>query len=56
MFEKDGDYTMLERDRIIPFNKNNPFVAYADMSDDELNEFIDSAVKFIKRRNSDESF
>jgi hypothetical protein len=51
MFE-DG---IIERDRIIPLNKNNPFTAYQDMSDDELSEFIDNAVRLIKQRNNAES-
>jgi hypothetical protein len=47
MFE-DG---IIERERIVKFNKGNPFIAYQDMTDDELNEFIDNVVWFIKQRN-----
>ena len=39
-----------ERDKIIPFNKNNPYVPYEIMTKEELREFIDSAVAFIAYR------
>ena len=41
---------IIERDKIIPLNKNNPYVSYNDMIEEELVEFINSAVKFMKVR------
>ena len=40
----------VNRDNIIPLNKNNPFVTYKKMTVDELSEFLDSAVELIKKR------
>ena len=40
------------RDNIIPFNRKKPFVAYEYMTDTELEDFIKSAIDFIKRRNN----
>ena len=48
MFE-DG---CIERDRIIPLNKSNPYVTYEKMTKDELIEFIDASVKITKKRAS----
>ena len=41
---------IIERDKIIPFNKNNPYVTYSDMTEEELIEFIDNAILFIMRK------
>jgi len=48
MFE-DG---VIERDKIIPFNPENPYVDYSQMTDDELNEFLDKTMWFIKSRGT----
>ena len=42
---------IIERDMIITFNKNNPYVSYEKMIKEELQEFIDNAVAFIARRS-----
>jgi len=41
----------IERNNIIPFNKNNPYVTYEGMTKEELLEFIDNAVAFIAYRS-----
>ena len=48
MMFKNSEIT---RDNIIPFNKNNPFVMYKNMTLDELDEFLNNVVKLIKERN-----
>lgn len=47
MFEDEN----IERDKIIPLNKSNPFMPYGAMTVDELREFIDNAVRLIRLRN-----
>ena len=42
----------IEKTKIIPFNKANPFASYKTMTDEELCEFLDGAVKFIGQRNA----
>ena len=42
---------IIEKEKIIPFNKNNPYIPYKGMTKDELKEFIDNAVAFIIRRS-----
>jgi len=41
----------IERDKIIPFNKNDPFIEFNSMTIEGLNEFLDSVVWLIKQRN-----
>ena len=41
---------IIEKEMIIPFNKNNPYVPYTKMTKEELQEFIDNAVAFIAHR------
>jgi len=52
MFENE----IITKDKIIPLNKNNPFVPYKNMTIDELNEFLDNVVCLIKKRNSTTHF
>lgn len=42
----------IKRNKIIPFNKENPYVTYKNMTNAELDEFIANAVDLIKRRNA----
>ena len=48
MIFKDGK---IERDNILPFNKNNHFVPYKKMTIDELDEYLERVVRLIKERN-----
>ena len=41
---------IIERNKIIPFNKNNPFVSYENMTIEELFEFIENAEDFVIKR------
>jgi hypothetical protein len=42
---------VIERDSIIPITPGNPFVAYEDMTDDELDEFVSTASWLVLARN-----
>ena len=47
MFENN----IIEREKIIPITKTNPYTCFGAMTDEELREYINYAVEFIKRRN-----
>jgi len=42
----------IERDKIVPFNKENPYVTYKKMTVEELDEYLDNVVWLIKERNT----
>ncbi|MDR2572358.1 MAG: hypothetical protein LBD23_18960 [Oscillospiraceae bacterium] len=52
MFENND----IERNKIIPINKNNQYARFESMTDDELREYINYAVEFIKSRGEKLSF
>lgn len=47
VFEKG----VIEKDKIIPFNINNPYVCYSNMNENEVNEFLENVEKLINYRN-----
>jgi len=46
MFENNT----IEKEKIIPINKTNPYACFGEMTDKELRDYINFAVKFIKFR------